>query len=65
LRNVPVLTLRGENSDLLSPETLAEMARRHPRFEAHTVAGQGHAPLLLDAPTLARIEAFIESVDAA
>ena len=64
LRDVPLLTLRGENSDLLSAETVAEMARRHPRMETHTVAGQGHAPLLLDAPTIERVASFIESVKA-
>jgi pimeloyl-ACP methyl ester carboxylesterase len=63
LAPVPVLAIRGENSDLLSPQTLAEMARRHPHFEAMTVPGQGHAPLLRDEPTLAGIEAFIARVD--
>ena len=63
LAPVPVLAIRGENSDLLSPQTLAEMARRHPHFEAVTVPGQGHAPLLRDESTLARIEAFIARVD--
>ena len=62
LRNVPVLALRGENSDLLSPATVAEMQQRHPRMETHTVAGQGHAPLLLDKPTIDRIVAFIDAV---
>ena len=62
LRQVPVLALRGENSDLFSPETLAEMARRHPSLETHVVAGQGHAPLLIDEPTIARIEKFVEDV---
>ena len=63
LAPVPVLAIRGENSDLLSPQTLAEMALRHPHFEAMTVPGQGHAPLLRDEPTLARIEAFIARMD--
>ena len=63
LRDVPVLTLRGDNSDLLSKQTLEQMSARHPRFQAHTVFGQGHAPLLLDAPTIARIEQFIEGCD--
>ena len=63
LAPVPVLAIRGENSDLLSAQTLAEMARRHPLFEAMTVPGQGHAPLLRDEPTLARIEGFIARVD--
>ena len=59
LGNVPTLCLRGENSDLLSSTTLTEMGKRHPRFETHTVAGQGHAPLLLDEPTIKVIADFI------
>lgn len=59
LANVPTLCLRGENSDLLSPTTVAEMGKSHPRFEAHTVPGQGHAPLLLDEPTIRVIAEFI------
>ena len=58
LTRVPVLGVRGELSDLLSPATLGEMAARHPDFETVTVVGQGHAPLLRDASTLGRIEAF-------
>ena len=65
LAPVPVLAIRGENSDLLSRETLAEMGQRHPNFDALTVSGQGHAPLLMDEPTLARIEAFVTRIDAA
>ncbi len=61
LAPVPVLAIRGENSDLLSEETLAEMAHRHPNFQSMTVPGQGHAPLLMDEPTLARIEAFVSA----
>jgi pimeloyl-ACP methyl ester carboxylesterase len=57
----PILALRGERSDILSVETLAEMARLAPRLEAHTVPGQAHAPLLLDEPTLARIAAFLDA----
>lgn len=59
LANVPTLCVRGENSDLLSPATVAEMGQRHPRFEAHTVPGQGHAPLLMDEPTIRAIADFI------
>jgi pimeloyl-ACP methyl ester carboxylesterase len=59
LAGIPVLGIRGENSDILSPETFAEMGRRHPRFEACVVKGQGHAPLLLDAPTISAIAEFV------
>lgn len=42
----PVLVLRGEHSDLLSRETVAEMRRLGPRVEAIEIAGQGHAPAI-------------------
>lgn len=58
LVGVPVLAIRGRHTDLLSPATLAEMARRHPRCETHEVEGEGHAPLLRG-PTAERIAAFI------
>jgi pimeloyl-ACP methyl ester carboxylesterase len=64
LRNLPLLVIRGENSDLLSPQTLDEMIARHPGAEAYTVPGQGHAPLLLDVASIERICAFIAAVPA-
>ncbi len=65
LARVPVLAIRGENSDLLSEKTVAEMRARHPRLMAITVRGQGHAPLLKDAPTIAAIAEFLAHADAA
>lgn len=59
LSRVPVLAIRGENSMLLSKETLAGMARRHPRIETLTVSGQGHAPLLETGELPVRIARFI------
>ncbi len=59
LGRIPVLTIRGEHSDILSQKTLAAMADRHPQFEQLTIPGQGHAPLLRDRPTLERIAAFV------
>lgn len=59
LKHVPLLVLRGGNSDILSEQTVSEMLRRHPRATAHTVADQGHAPLLQDADTHAAIVDFI------
>ena len=47
LKRVPVLVVRGENSDLLSEATVAEMAKRHPNLTSVTAAKQGHAPLLV------------------
>jgi len=59
LASVPVLAIRGANSDILSPEIFGEMARRHPNFRALTIEGQGHAPLLLDRPTIDTIVEFV------
>ncbi|MCO5159798.1 MAG: alpha/beta hydrolase [Mesorhizobium sp.] len=63
LRGIPVLAIRGENSKLLSAETLEEMARRHPRIETVIVEGQGHAPLLETGALPARIARFLEKAD--
>ena len=38
------------------------MLRRHPGGQSHLVPGQGHAPLLRDAATIARIAAFVRTV---
>jgi pimeloyl-ACP methyl ester carboxylesterase len=65
LRAVPLLIVRGANSDLFSAETLKEMAARHPGAEVHTVEGQGHAPLLLDQVTITRICGFAARIDSA
>ena len=56
----PTLAIRGENSDLLSAETLQDMTRRRPKCESWVVPGQGHAPLLTDAVTIERIRTFVE-----
>ncbi len=57
---VPVLAIRGANSDLLSEQTLKQMHERHPQMESLVVEGQGHAPLLRDAATLDRMFAFVK-----
>lgn len=59
LTRVPVLALRGENSDLLSAETFLAMSSRHPDLTAVTVAGQGHAPAL-GGETADAVVAFID-----
>ncbi|MDX2307291.1 MAG: alpha/beta hydrolase [Hyphomicrobium sp.] len=59
----PVLVIRGENSDLLSPETVAEMQRRHPALTSIVVPAEGHAPLLRDAPTITAVAEFFRATD--
>jgi pimeloyl-ACP methyl ester carboxylesterase len=46
LKDVPVLLLRGERSDLLSAATARQMAERLNHAELVTVPGVGHAPVL-------------------
>lgn len=60
MATIPALVIRGGNSDLLSPETFDAMPEGHPLVERLTVEGQGHAPLLLDAPTIDSVADFIE-----
>ena len=44
--DIPVLCLRGVDSDLLAAYTAAQMAQRGPRARVVTIAGCGHAPAL-------------------
>lgn len=59
LAHVPVMVIRGANSDLLSAATLAEMQKRRPDLQTLEVADQGHAPLLEDDAIVARIAGFV------
>lgn len=63
LRRVPAMVIRGANSDLLSAATVARMVERHPGLVTHVVPGEGHAPLLHDAPTIEAIDAFLAGTD--
>jgi pimeloyl-ACP methyl ester carboxylesterase len=55
----PTLVLRGEHSDLLSRETVAQMAVRGPRARAVEFAGVGHAPTLIHADQIAVVRDFL------
>jgi pimeloyl-ACP methyl ester carboxylesterase len=59
LLHSPLMLIRGETSDILAPTTLTQMQARHTGCRTLIVKGQGHAPLLLDAPSIAAIKAFI------
>ncbi len=63
LKAVPVFVLRGQNSDLLSEETVRVMAERHPTLDAYTVPDQGHAPHLSGRDVVGRIQRFIARCD--
>lgn len=53
------MVVRGEHSRLLSRETVAEMAQRHPKFITVEAKGQGHAPLLHKGGLAEQIAAFL------
>ncbi len=61
---IPVLCLRGVDSDLVRPETTAEMMQRGPGIkgllQVHEVAGCGHAPALNVLEQLELVYAFID-----
>ena len=57
----PVLLLRGAESDLLSADTAQAMAERGPKARVHTVAGVGHAPMLVQPDQRAVVRGFLLS----
>ena len=59
LARVPMLVIRGGNSDILSAETVEAMQGRRDRLEVLEVPDEGHAPALVDAGVIARISAFV------
>lgn len=63
LDGVPVLAIRGANSDLLAEATLQEMAQRHPDCQIHTVPGQGHAPVLGSKEMVQRIGRLVSRAE--
>jgi len=59
LAGKPVAVIRGANSDLLSPQTVAAMQARRPDLIVAEVPDRGHVPFLDEAESLAAIHAFL------
>jgi pimeloyl-ACP methyl ester carboxylesterase len=61
LSAVPVLAIRGGNSDLLAEATLRLMQEKHPRLKALTVPDQGHAPVI-EGELIGEIAGFVGQI---
>ena len=60
LRKIPLLLVRGENTDLLSQKTVDRMKAIHTAMEVVEVKDQGHAPDLGSAGLPEKISQFID-----
>lgn len=58
----PLLVFRGELSDILSAETVAEMAARHSEMQSVVISGRGHAPTLDEPEAAAAIHSFLAQI---
>ena len=58
--DVPILVIRGEDSDLLPADLLAGMLRRNRNAVAHIVKNCGHAPALIAPDQIEAVDAFLK-----
>ena len=58
----PILAVRGETSDILSPATLERMKAEIPEVDAVIVPRTGHAPLLTEPEAVAGIQRLLAKV---
>lgn len=63
LKTKPTLMIRGDISDLLTPDIIEKMRAVHPSFDYAEVPGVGHAPMLIEPAAWAAIETFLSKLD--
>ena len=59
---LPLALIRGANSDLLSPQTVAEMQSRRPDLIVAHVPGRGHVPFLDEPESLIALRRFLQAL---
>jgi len=64
LARVPMLVIRGANSDILSAATVEAMAARHPGMQTVEVPDQGHVPAL-EGDLISTVAQFVAACDGA
>jgi pimeloyl-ACP methyl ester carboxylesterase len=62
MREIPVMVVRGENSDMLSAETVERMGKVHKKLRVLTVPRQGHAPDLGTREVADKVARFIDTL---
>ncbi len=62
MAGIPLALVRGALSDLLAPETAAQMQAKMPSLDFTEVPGVGHAPTLEEAPAVAAIDRLLAQV---
>ena len=62
LEGVPLALIRGENSNILSPETAGTMRRQRPDMIFTQVPDRGHVPFLDESESLHAINVLLETI---
>ncbi|WP_164661853.1 alpha/beta fold hydrolase [Tropicibacter sp. Alg240-R139] len=60
LKGLPTGVIRGENSDILEPDTLVEMQARHPEMLTAVIPNRGHVPFLDERQSISLIRSVLE-----
>lgn len=62
LRDIRVLVIRGETSDVLARDTVEQMRARKPDLQSAEIPGRGHCPIAHEPECLAAITGFVEAL---